>query len=64
MIMGDGLLGQMMEPVSFPDRTNAQIPENHGLLLVTKVTDRNIIHSLELQSERLEAHNRKLQKIC
>ena len=63
MIMGDGLLGQMMEPVRFPDRTNAQLPEKPWAATGYKGDrPRNIIHSLELQSERLEAHNKELQQ--
>jgi len=49
MIMGDGLLGQMMEPVSFPDRSEVKLPEKPGLPPVIKENrQRNIIHSLEL----------------
>ncbi|MFY9188422.1 MAG: 3-methyl-2-oxobutanoate dehydrogenase subunit VorB [bacterium] len=63
MIMGDGLLGQMMEPVSFPDRSEVKLPEKPWATTGYKGDrQRNIIHSLELMPERLEAHNRKLQE--
>lgn len=63
MIMGDGLLGQMMEPVLFPDRTNVELSEKPWATTGRKGDrPKNIIHSLELQSERLEAHNQKLQE--
>jgi 2-oxoglutarate ferredoxin oxidoreductase subunit alpha len=63
MIMGDGLLGQMMEPVSFPDRSDVKLPEKPWASTGYKGDrPKNIIHSLILQPERLEAHNRKLQE--
>ena len=40
MIMGDGLLGQMMEPVSFPDRSDVELPEKPWQQRVIRVTDR------------------------
>ena len=63
MIMGDGLLGQMMEPVSFPDRSDVVLPEKPWATTgYTGERPKNIIRSLELQPERLEAHNQKLQE--
>lgn len=63
MIMGDGLLGQMMEPVRFPDRTNAQLPEKPWAATGYKGDrPRNIVRSLDLQPELCEARNRKLQE--
>ncbi len=63
MIMGDGLLGQMMEPVSFPDRSDVELPEKPWATTGYKGDrPRNVIKSLELLPERLEAHNLKLQE--
>jgi 2-oxoglutarate ferredoxin oxidoreductase subunit alpha len=43
MIMGDGLLGQMMEPVSFPDRTDVELRPNRGQPLVAVEIARKIL---------------------
>lgn len=63
MVMGDGMLGQMMEPVEFKEREQREIPSKddwkadglHG----RKV--HHIINSLALQPEALERHNLHLQ---
>ncbi len=63
MVMGDGMLGQMMEPVEFKERAPKSLPEKtwaaDGLKGRAK---HNIINSLYLQSEKLEQHNLKLQE--
>ncbi|MFA9398118.1 MAG: 3-methyl-2-oxobutanoate dehydrogenase subunit VorB [Clostridiaceae bacterium] len=63
MIMGDGMLGQMMEPVKFEDRPAKELPEKtwaaNGLMGRKK---HNVINSLFLKPEELEMHNEKLQK--
>lgn len=63
MIIGDGMLGQMMEPVEFKERKKRDIPPKdwaanglHGR------KEHNIINSLFLKTEELEEHNIKLQK--
>lgn len=54
MILSDGLLGQMMEPVVFPDRS-VSIPEKPWACCGHKNTrSHNIINSLYLQPEVLE----------
>ena len=62
MIMGDGMLGQMMEPVEFKERKQRVLPEKdwaaNGL---GKRKTHNIITSLYLLAEELEKHNIKLQ---
>ena len=62
MVMGDGMLGQMMEPVEFKERAPKLLPEKtwaaDGLRGRAK---HNVINSLYLQSEKLEQHNLKLQ---
>lgn len=68
MILSDGVIGQMMEKVVFQpqkERLNDQeVIENHKNWATTGKTsdrERNIITSLELKSEKQEAHNHKLQ---
>jgi len=61
MILGDGLIGQMMEPVEFPDHlrtepTNKDDWATNGM--ETRKSDtRNLVKSLFLDSEQLEEHN-------
>lgn len=64
MIMGDGMLGQMMEPVEFKERVQRELPSKDdwkadGLRGRKK---HNIINSLYLQPELLEKHNEYLSK--
>ena len=63
MVMGDGMLGQMMEPVEFKERAPKLLPEKtwaaDGLKGRAK---HNVINSLYLLSEELEQHNIKLQE--
>lgn len=63
MILGDGMLGQMMEPVEFKQRKPIHIPEKdwaadglHGR------KTHNVINSLFLKPDVLENHNLKLQE--
>ncbi|MGL4730377.1 MAG: 3-methyl-2-oxobutanoate dehydrogenase subunit VorB [Clostridium sp.] len=63
MVMGDGMLGQMMEPVEFKEREQKQLPEKtwaanglHGR------KQHNVINSLYLKPEQLEEHNKHLQE--
>lgn len=63
MIMGDGMLGQMMEPVEFKERESRELPVKdwvaNGLNGRKK---HNVINSLFLKPEHLEEHNNKLQE--
>ncbi|MDF2675511.1 MAG: vorB [Clostridiales bacterium] len=64
MIMGDGMLGQMMEPVEFKEKTGRALPsketwEANGL---NGREEHHIINSLYLKPEELEDHNKKLQR--
>lgn len=64
MVMGDGMLGQMMEPVEFKESVSTRtLPEK------TWAADgrrgrghHNVINSLFLKTEALEEHNRHLQR--
>jgi 2-oxoglutarate ferredoxin oxidoreductase subunit alpha len=68
LILSDGLIGQMMEKVYLKSQkerlTNEELIEKHGDWAVTgkKGRDRNIITSLDLQSEKMEARVRRLMK--
>lgn len=64
MVLGDGMIGQMMEPIEFKE-----IPSTRELQPKTWATDgmkgarkKNIINSLALDPAELEKHNHKLQK--
>ncbi len=62
MIMADGMIGQMMEAVEFKNKEKRELPEKtwaaNGLGNRRK---HNIINSLELNPEKLEELNLKLQ---
>ncbi len=51
MILGDGLIGQMMEPVEFPDNG----------MQTRGSARRNLVKTLYLVPEELNAHNQKLK---
>jgi len=63
MVMGDGMIGQMMEPVEFKERVARELPEktwaSNGL---GDRKEHNVINSLYLQPEDLEQHNIHLQE--
>ena len=65
MILGDGLIGQMMEPVEFPE--NLQIQPSNKDEWATNGMDtrnsntRNLVKTLYLNPEELNAHNLKLK---
>lgn len=64
MVVADGMIGQMMEPVDFDkERKTREIPEKTWAANGTKGQRKpNVINSLYLQSEELEQHNLKLEK--
>jgi 2-oxoglutarate ferredoxin oxidoreductase subunit alpha len=68
LILSDGLIGQMMEKVMFKDQkermTNEEVIKKYGDWATTGKTDRerNIITSLYLQPEKMEAKVHKLAK--
>lgn len=59
-ILGDGLLGQTMEPVSFPALRD-RAPLRDDALTGAKGRKKRIFTSLDLNAEALEAHNHRLQ---
>jgi 2-oxoglutarate ferredoxin oxidoreductase subunit alpha len=65
MILGDGLIGQMMEPVEFSDRLTSK-PSNKDNWATNgmdtrKQKNRNLVKSLFLDSRQLEEHNLALK---
>jgi len=65
MILGDGLIGQMMEPVEFPEDlaaapTNKDAWATNGMDTRGSET-RNLLKTLYLDPEALNAHNLKLR---
>ncbi|MFH1786266.1 MAG: 3-methyl-2-oxobutanoate dehydrogenase subunit VorB [archaeon] len=61
VILADGLLGQMIEPVTFKKHTKKKARKPWALT-GAKSRKPNIINSLYLAPEGLEAHNKDLQK--
>lgn len=63
MIMGDGNLGQMMEPVEFKDKEDIYQADKSWATVGTGMKrEHNTITSIYIEPEVLEAHNNKLQK--
>jgi 2-oxoglutarate ferredoxin oxidoreductase subunit alpha len=61
MILADGVLGQMMEPVVLRLGTGRELPPKTWALTGAKDRGQNIVRSLWLQEGALEQHNYKLQ---
>ncbi len=61
MVLADGILGQMMEPVVLEKKTSRDLPAKDWALTGAKDRDQNIVRSLWLKEGALEAHNNKLQ---
>ena len=63
MILGDGMMGQMMEPVMFRGEAITDLPKKEWA--TTGLRDhpgrRNVVNSLYLQPDKLEEHNNRLQ---
>jgi 2-oxoglutarate ferredoxin oxidoreductase subunit alpha len=58
LILGDGLIGQMMEPVEFSMKIDpAELPQKPWATTGCQGRPRNIINSLYLKPEELEEHN-------
>ena len=60
MIMTDGYVGQMMEPLEIKMR-DVVLPEKEWAVKGTKETKKNMISSIVLEPDALEAHVRKLE---
>lgn len=69
ILLGDGLMGQMMEPVTFPEPVDpANLPKKDWVLDGAKGRDSRLIASLRLDPAQMEQFNwklaRKYQAIC
>jgi 2-oxoglutarate ferredoxin oxidoreductase subunit alpha len=62
MVMGDGIIGQMMEPVEFKDIGADDLPEKDWITDGAEGRESNVINSLYLDPEDLEDHNWKLDE--
>jgi len=61
LILGDGMLGQMMEPVEFKEREVKSFDKSWASTGTKNHPGRNVINSLFLQPDKLEQHNYHLQ---
>lgn len=63
MLVGDGMIGQMMEPIEFKEMPKMELPEKTWATVGTGGTRKpNVINSLFLKPEALEDHNIHLTK--
>lgn len=65
MVLGDGIIGQMMEPVAMPDYKGRNLPEKDWAATGWKEGDkrpRAVINSLYIQADDCEEHNNRLQR--
>ncbi|MEJ2634626.1 MAG: 3-methyl-2-oxobutanoate dehydrogenase subunit VorB [Calditrichia bacterium] len=60
-ILTDGFIGQMMEPVEY-EEPRVDFPREDWALYGDLESKKNLISSISLDPDELEAHNRKLQK--
>jgi len=60
IVIADGYVGQMMEPVVFPHK-RVKVPRRDWALYGDAESKRNVISSIAMSTESLEAHNHKLQ---
>ncbi|HET8666553.1 MAG TPA: 3-methyl-2-oxobutanoate dehydrogenase subunit VorB [Terriglobales bacterium] len=60
IVLTDGAIGQMMEPLEIEEK-QINIPEKPWAIKGTKETRENLISSIYLTPDELEAHNRKLE---
>lgn len=62
-VIADGMIGQIMEPVSFPELRRAERPAQPWALTGARGRRKNVITSLYLGAEKLEMENLRLQKL-
>jgi len=60
IVLADGYVGQMMEPVVFPHK-RVKVPRRDWALYGDAESKRNVISSIAMSTESLETHNHKLQ---
>jgi len=63
MVIGDGMIGQMMEPIEFNEPKKRELPKQDWATTGTKgEREPNIINSLFIDPQELEDHVIKLEK--
>ena len=62
MILGDGIIGQMMEPVEFKTPVKRELPEKTWATTGCEGREPNVTNSLHMAAEDLENHNLDLQR--
>ncbi len=63
ILLGDGLMGQMMEPVTFPEPTDpAKLPKKEWVLDGARGRDSRLVSSLVLDPVKMEQFNWKLAR--
>jgi len=55
MILSDGMLGQMMEPVTLPEKNEKKLPEKPWAVSTKPKAKRNVLNSLYITPPELEA---------
>jgi len=60
-VLADGYIGQMMEPVDFPEPVS-NLPRKDWAVYGDKESSDNLISSIYLDPDELEQHNRRLQE--
>ncbi len=61
-VLADGVLGQMVEPLRFPEKAVQPSIDSSWAVAGTPETSKNFISSIDLDFDRLEARNIRLQK--
>jgi len=61
LVLADGILGQMMEPIVFEKRPGRELPPKDWALTGANGREQRIVRSLWLAEGKLEEQNRKLQ---
>jgi 2-oxoglutarate ferredoxin oxidoreductase subunit alpha len=62
-VIADGMIGQIMEPVEFPENGEIVRPEQPWALTGARARQKNVITSLYLGAQKLERENLKLQAL-
>ena len=61
-VLTDGVIGQMVEPLRFPEVAIQPTTDTSVYVAGTKETRKNLISSIQLDFDKQEAHNIKLQE--
>ncbi|MDD3953456.1 MAG: 3-methyl-2-oxobutanoate dehydrogenase subunit VorB [Lentisphaeria bacterium] len=61
-VLADGVLGQMIEPLSFPEKAFQPVADNSWAVAATPETRNNLVTSIFLDFDQLETFNNRLQK--